>query len=84
MKIDLKNISNDIQLVGSVVPQLAAAYAIYRTIWTAINPGKTEQEFEDHLTASASAAVSAADAILLADGFTRDVNGNWTKVQTPA
>lgn len=79
MKIDLKQINDGLNVVNIALPQLAAAYAAYKLIWTALNPGKTEQDFLDHLTARSQHAVDASSAILMADGFVQDANGNWSK-----
>lgn len=82
MKIDIKSILGDLIEVQTVVPQLQAAYLAYKTIWTAINPGKTEADYEQHLLELSNTAITAADAILISDGYVKDTNGNWSKPVT--
>ena len=78
MKIDAAQINSDLQLVSTAMPILGAAYAAYRAIWLATNPGKTEDDYVSHLGDVSKANVSAADAILIADGYVLD-GGNWHK-----
>lgn len=79
MKVDLATISSDLSSLVPVVGQLVSAYNAYKLIWTAINPGKTEADYENHLSDLSNANISAADAILIGDGYVKDTLGNWSK-----
>lgn len=79
MKIDVNAVNGALQAASVAFPQISAAYAAYRAIWSVANPGKTEADYLAHLDELSKANVSAADAILIADGFVRDESGNWKK-----
>lgn len=84
MKIDMTKVNEGLQLATVALPQLAAAYAAYKVIWMTVNPGKTEDDYVAALGDASKANVSAADAILAADGYVQDGLGGWKKPSAPA
>lgn len=79
IKVNLGQLSTDIQAASVLMPQLAAAYAAYRAIWAISHPGQTEEDYLSHLDDLSKKDISAADAILIADGFVQDAKGGWAK-----
>lgn len=71
-------IQTAIQLTSALVPGVGALIVGVRTIWLAQNPGKTEAEWIGGLMAASNDLTLAADAQLLADGWTLSTEGKWT------
>lgn len=79
-KVDMNAVNQAIGLASTALPQLAAAYAAYRVIWGIANPSKSEADYLAHLDELSKSNITAADAILLQDGYVRDSSGGWTKL----
>jgi hypothetical protein len=75
----LKDIAADVVGLAPTLSSLMAAYNTYKAIWTAINPGKTDADYEQHLLDLSNSAISAADAILIRDGYVQALDGSWSK-----
>jgi hypothetical protein len=71
--IDVPGILNDVTLA-------LAAYEKLKGIWTAQNPGKTEDDFRADLRNSSNVNIVDASAQLIADGWVLSPDGRtWTK-----
>ena len=66
-------------ILGTVVPQAMIAYNMFKVIWLMSNPGKTEEDYLTMLTTASQANIDQSSAILLADGYVEDAQGNWSK-----
>lgn len=66
-------------LISTVVPQIGAAYQLYRLIWLQTNPGKTEADYLQHLADASKQTIGDADAVLTGLGYTQDATGAWHK-----
>jgi hypothetical protein len=79
MKINATQVNDAVGLLGTVVPQVLIAYNLFKIIWTSTNPGKTEEDFLNYLTAMSQQNIDQSAAILIADGYVQDAAGNWSK-----
>lgn len=75
----IESLTADVAAVVPVLPQLLAAYNAFKTIWTVLNPGKTEADFEAYLVSASQTNITDADVILLKDGYVKGPDGKWSK-----
>jgi hypothetical protein len=77
---NVDDVNAAVSLISAVVPQVAAAYGILKSIWQRTNPGMTEADFLTYLQQASQKNVDEAAVILTADGYVQDpVTGQWTK-----
>ena len=79
MTINLTELNAAAALVSTMLPQVATAYAILKTIWLRTNPGKTEADFVSYLGTASQANIDDTAALLKADGYIEQADGSWKK-----
>lgn len=82
--IDAKSLTTTLTAVAALEPDIAialSAYNMLRTVWTAMNHGKTEADYQSYLQSSSTANIDSTAALLTAQGFTETPpgSGNWAK-----
>ena len=82
--INLKSITDAATAISALEPDVAiavTAYNILKSIWTTINPGKTEADFQTYLQTSSQLNIDTTSAYLIAQGYveTPAGSGNWSK-----
>jgi hypothetical protein len=77
--INPKAINEAVSMVSLALPQVMAAYNLYKVIWMATNPGKTEDEFFAHLGEASTKNIDESDAVLRAHGYEPDGAGGYRK-----
>jgi hypothetical protein len=76
----LAQFNSGLSLVSVAFPEVAAAAAAFKAIWTVMNPGATEQSYIDHLGTYSATLIVDSDTILTGLGYVRDpVTGTWSK-----
>jgi hypothetical protein len=80
----VNTINDAATLVGAFVPQAMVAYQLLKVIWLQTNPGKTEDDYLNMLQSVSQQNIDQSAAILIADGYSQDANGNWSKPGAPA
>jgi hypothetical protein len=77
VSINVGDIESAVEVIQAVTPIATMAYSLLRTIWTQMNPGKTEADFQEYLRSSSQANVDDASAILTAHGYVLQPDGSW-------
>lgn len=82
--MNAKNITDTLQAVAALEPDIAlalGAYNLFRTIWMATNPGKTEADFQNYLQATSTTNVDTTAVYLRGEGYveTPEGSGHWSK-----
>lgn len=77
---DIGKASGILTSVSADVAAAMTAYALLKSIWLRMNPGKTEQDFLDYLQTSSQSNIDDASAQLLSDGWVLSADGKtWSK-----
>lgn len=82
MKITASEVNDALSVITAFVPQAATAYVLFRNVWLVANPGKTEADYLQMLSDASQKNINDSSAILMADGYVQDANGNWSKPKT--
>lgn len=77
--MNAQDVNAAVSLISLAVPQAMAAYNILRAIWLRTNPGKNEADYLQYLQDASQQNVDESAAILKADGYVQDANGNWSR-----
>ena len=82
--ITVKNVTDVAAAVAALQPDVAialTAYNVLHGLWSVINPGKTEADFQLYLQTTSQPNVTTTDAYLAAQGYieTPAGSGNWSK-----
>lgn len=79
----LHNVNDVIEAGLSIVPTALIAYKLFYAIWSASNPGKSFQEYNDYLYSKSSEVVEFSKNWFAAHGYTQQADGSWTKDASP-
>ena len=82
--ITVKNVTDAATLISAFEPDIAialSAYTLLKGIWTTLNPGKTEADFQSYLQTASQTNIDTTSAYLRSQGYTETPmgSGNWSK-----
>lgn len=80
--INTKAITDAMTTIASIEPDIAivlTAYNILHGIWTVVNPGKTEEDYQNYLKTTSQTNVDTTSVYLRAQGYIEETPGNWKK-----
>lgn len=80
--ITAKSLTDAAGVIAAFEPDIAialTAYNILKGIWSAVNPGKTEADYQAFLQTSSQTNIDTTAAYLSAQGYVQDAAGAWSK-----
>lgn len=84
MPLNLKSVTDAATAIAALEPDVAiavTAYNLLHSIWTTMNPGKTEADYKAYLATASQTNIDTTAAYLTAQGYieTPAGSGNWAK-----
>lgn len=85
--MNAQQITAAVGAVAALEPDIAialTAYNLLHGIWTTLNPGKTEADYQTYLSTASQTNIDTTAGLLRAHGFveTPPGSGNWAKPTT--